>query len=373
MRKIAMFAITAIAGAVALSGCSGKVKAETADEVSTPRQQLLDRLELIAKSGRCAFGHHDDTAYGKTWRGERGRSDVLEVVGDYPAVMNWDLGLIELGEKDELDGVPFDFIREEVAAQDARGGINTISWHVRNPLTGGDAWDVSGGDVVLQCVTDSTATNDTIKAWIGRAADFIGALRDSADNRIPVVFRPWHEHTGSWFWWGGNNTTPESYKKLWHLTRKIFDEKGIDNVVWAYSPDKITSVEEYLACYPGDDYVDIMGADVYHFDGEKGIDQYVSRVNTTLDIACKQAKEHGKLAAFTETGSEGLPLANWYTEQLLPLLKKYPVIYVTVWRNADNKPGHFYAPYPGHPAVDSFKAFAADSTILFAKELAKIK
>ena len=377
MKFFTIIATLALAGTTVLAGCSGKSAKtdETTDvaEATTPRDQLIDRLGKIQATGKYAFGHHDDTAYGHDWTGVPDRSDVKDVTGDYPGIMNWDLGLIEWGAPVELDGVSFDFIRSEAAKQHARGGLNTVSWHPRNPATKGDSWNTEGGNVVKECVTEGTALNDTVKVWIARAADFIGSLKDASGNRIPVVFRPWHEHTGSWFWWGGDNTDADSYKALWRLTRKVFDEKGIDNVVWAYSPDKITNEEEYMAYYPGDEYIDIMGADVYCF-GD-AIDEYRDRVKTTLSIAQDQATKRGKLLAFTETGQEGLPTANWYTEVLMPLVKESPIVYVTVWRNADKevKPGHFYAPYPGHPAEDSFKAFYADSITLFAKELSAIK
>lgn len=356
-----------------LSGCSGKKANNDTTEAPTaasPAETLRQRLHALADSGVVAFGHHDDTAYGLTWRAEPGRSDVKEVVGDYPAIMNWDLGLIEWGCALELDSVSFDLIRREAAAQAARGGINSFSWHPRNPVTSGDSWDTAGGDIVAQMTTDGTALNDTLRTWLNRAADFIASLKDAEGNAIPVVFRPWHEHTGNWFWWGAANTTPESFKALWRMTRKVFDDRGIDNVLWAYSPDKCASPEEYIERYPGDEYIDIMGADVYHFGGEAGIDTYRQRVAITLSAAIAEAKARGKIAAFTETGCEGLPVTDWYTRVLLPLLREHRVAYVTVWRNADNKPGHFYAPYPGHPAAEAFKAFHDDPLTVFATEMA---
>lgn len=380
MKYIATIISVALAGVFTVTGCSGgknkaSAEAEAADTVAavTPRVQLIERLGKVRDTGKFAFGHHDDTAYGHTWRGEDGRSDVKEVTGDYPAIMNWDLGLVEWGAGKQLDGVQFELIHNEAVKQDARGGINTFSWHPRNPATKGDSWDTAGGNVVKEAVTGGSALNDTVREWIGRAADFIGSIRDAAGNRIPVVFRPWHEHTGSWFWWGGDNTDTESYRKLWHMTREVFDAKGIDNVVWAYSPDKVDTVEQYMERYPGDEYVDIMGADVYCFDGKDGLEQYAAKVKSTLSAAVSQAEARGKLAAFTETGLESITVSAWYTDVLMPLVKEFPVVYVSVWRNADNIPRHFYTPYPGHPAEESFKAFYNDSITLFAKDISEIK
>ena len=70
------------------------------------------------------------------------------------------------------------------------------------------------------------------------------------------------------------------------------------------------------------------------------------------------AKEHGKLAAVTETGHEGLKDPKWWTEVLYPAIKDYPVSYVLTWRNACDQPTHYYAPFPGQESAEDFKTFA---------------
>lgn len=146
--------------------------------------------------------------------------------------------------------------------------------------------------------------------------------------------------------------------------REEMDAAGIDNVLYAYSPDRTDTLEDYMKRYPGDELVDILGMDIYHFGGEDGTDEYRTAVSTGLGIVRQAAQEHGKIAAFTETGMESIPMAGWWTDVLLPLLKENPVSYVVVWRNAHDKPGHFYAPYPGQISEESFKTFATDSTII---------
>ena len=78
------------------------------------------------------LGHQDSPVYGTTWKWDEGKSDVLLVAGDYPAVMGFDLGKLELDSKENLDGVPFDRMRKEILAQYERGGIVTLSWHPWN-------------------------------------------------------------------------------------------------------------------------------------------------------------------------------------------------------------------------------------------------
>ena len=160
-------------GLVLLASCGHKQQ-ETPAEIPTPAEVLIARLQTVTDSGKYIFGHADDTAYGRTWAYESGRSDVKETVGDYPGLINWDLGMIELDSAKNLDGVPFDYMAAEIAAQNARGGINSISWHLRNPVTGGDAWDVSEATTVAQCEADSSAYRQILTEWIGKTADFIG-------------------------------------------------------------------------------------------------------------------------------------------------------------------------------------------------------
>ncbi len=351
-----------------LASCGGNKNAEqAAEEQKTPAENLRARLDSVSHTGHFYFGHHDDTAYGHEWKYEPGRSDVKEVAGEYPGLMNWDLGMIEVDSSRNLDGVPFAFIAEEVRKQDARGGVNAISWHPLNIATGSNSWDTSAAP--LKVIATNQAMADRLDTWIARAARFIGNLKNAEGERIPVVFRPWHENNGTWFWWGSATATPEEYKDLWKRTRRIFDAEGIDNVVWAYSPDRVDSKEKFLLTYPGDDLVDLLGTDIYHFGGPDGTQEYVDQVKKQLSLVKQEAEERGKLMALTETGMEGVGIENWYTEVMLPAVSEFPVAYVCVWRNAnkEEKPEHYYVPYQGHPAAADFKKFHDNGKPLFVK------
>ena len=362
-----------------IAGCGSKQGTDAGSGCSdslTIAQTLMQRLEHAQADSLTIYGHDDDPVYGVKWFGDSGRSDVLETVGDYPGMMHWDLGLVEVGSPVNLDSVSFDRMRAEMLAQHERGGINAISWHPINPANGKDAWQPIDTDVVTLAVTEGTAVNDSLKAYIGRAADYLATLRDSDGNPLPLIMRPWHEMSGGWFWWGGPNTTVESYRKLWTMMREAFDSKGLGNsLLWAYSPDVVGSREEYIIWYPGDEYVDILGADVYHRDGMDGIDTWLGNIDTTYGAAVEVAREKGKIAALTETGCEGLPVTDWYTRCLLPVVKKWHPVYVTVWRNGSEwmKKDHYYAPYPGHPGVESFKVFHDDKSTVFAREMDAIR
>lgn len=370
IRTLAQAILISALSAASMS-CNGNGKAAAANDASKPltaADMLRARLDSIAAAGKVAFGHHDDPVYGHTWCGDENRSDVLESSGDYPAVMDWDLGGLELNDTVNLDKVSFNRIRKEVVAQNARGGFNTFSWHTRNPVNLGTSWEAGDTTIVSKIMNDPEITQryrDNVKAL----AAFFNSLVDESGNKIPVVFRPWHEHSGDWFWWGSRQCTPEQYKFLWHEMRKVMDAEGVDNVLWAYSPDRVRSVEQYMERYPGDEYVDILGSDVYHFNGQEGLEQYNTDAVRSLGIAADEAQKRNKILAFTETGSEGIPMESWWTDVLLPILGRYPVSYIVVWRNAHDNPRHYYVPFKGHPAEASFVEFRNNESTLFAKDM----
>jgi mannan endo-1,4-beta-mannosidase len=331
-------------------------------------QHLLKNLKKISEKG-FMFGHQDDPLYGIGWEGDEGRSDVKSVVGDYPAVMGFDLGRIELGNEKNIDNVSFEKIRQEIVRQYQRGGMITMSWHVNNPLTDGDAWDVKNGADVVASVLQGGQNHDKFLLWLQRAADFFLSLKTENGTKIPIVFRPWHEHTGSWFWWGKDLCTPEEYKQLWKMTVEFMQEKGVNNLLYAYSPDIQGPGQIYMERYPGDEYVDILGLDGYHRDNEAGIESFQNSLNTILSFMTDEGKKRNKPIALTETGLEAIPIANWWTGVLFPVINKYPISYVMVWRNARERENHFYAPYPGQKSAEDFVKFYHSPKTLFCKDI----
>ncbi len=85
------------------------------------------------------------------------------------------------------------------------------------------------------------------------------------------------------------------------------------------------------------------------------------------------SKAHKKVMAVTETGYETIPDSVWWTQTLMPVIEKYPISYVLVWRNARERENHYYVPYPGHPSADDFLNFYNDSRMLFAGDMKNIK
>lgn len=309
------------------------------------------------------FGHQDDVCYGHEWSRLDGdttyRSCIHDMTGRYPDLIGFDLGGIELGAERNLDSVPFAFMRQEIIRQCGAHRQVTLSWHPRNPLTGGSAWDTT--PCFPMALTEQEAVYDTLVSYIRRVAVFLSTLPQEPSL---IIFRPWHENSGNWFWWGRQACSADQYQRLWHLTRALLDEYELD-LQWAYSPDRLTLYEdteegalrEIEAFYPGDEYVDIIGTDCYHFGGEEGTEDYLHRAHRQLGAAATLAHKHNKRLAFTETGNEALRCPHWYTRVLLPLCHQYPIEYVLVWRNAWDIEQHFFMPIPHHPEQSDFIQF----------------
>lgn len=331
---------------------------------SPEAEALRHRLENLVSRG-VMFGHHDDPVYGIGWWGDENRSDVRSVCGDFPAVFSFDIGDMEHDSAQNLDKVSFERIRREIIRHHEQGGITTISWHVDNPLTGGDSWDVSNANTVAS-VLENGEKNALFLTWLDRTAAFFNTLKDENGVKIPLIFRPWHEHTGSWFWWGQKLCTTEEYKALWQLTVDRMQANGATQLLYAYSPgQEPNDTTAYLERYPGDALIDILGTDVYCFNTT----DYRYHLDKMLKIITSLGKTHEKIVAITETGYETIPDSLWWTETLLPLVEKYPVSYLVVWRNAFERPNHFYAPYPGQVSAKDFVRFYKKANMLFLKDM----
>lgn len=333
-------------------------------DMTEQTRNLLDNLGRLSKEGKTMFGHQCSTLYGMGWYGDAGRSDVKDVCGDYPAVVGWDLGEIELGQDVNIDGEDFAAIRERILQSYARGGVTTLSWHTTNPATDGDAWDIT--EAVYRIIPGGDL-HEKFCGYLDKVAEFIGSLK-VGDEYIPVLFRPWHEHSGSGFWWGNGNCTTEQFVSLWRFTVEYLrDTKGLHNILYVFSTDIVSSQSAYFNFWPGSEWVDVLGIDAYERQGwtlpENGI-----RLMRLLNHISRQKN---KPYAFTETGLEcNTTEAQWWTRNLAASFKDLSPAYVLVWRNKDET--HYYGPYKGCVSEDDFKEFVGADNILLESEISGI-
>ena len=372
MKNLNFFLILAF---LSFGSCYEKLPV-TSDKKATMETVRLFRSLFELQNIGVMYGHQDDLMYGSRWWYEKDRSDTRDFTGDYPAVAGFELGHLELGNERSLDSVSFVQITEQIKIHYQRGGVVTISWHANNPFTmqipdtlsrrqHGTAWDVSSKEVVAS-ILPGGINHDMFNIWLERLAEFFIGLKDEKGIPIPFIFRPYHEHSGSFFWWGTNICTDEEYAALWRYTvNYLRDNKNIHNILYAYNTDRVTSLEQYMKGYPGDDIIDMLSLDMY----DRG-EQFGSELDSALNFITKEAIARKKLTALSETGGRrGMP--DWWSSVLLPVVSKYPVGYVLTWRHAYRprfiRPGSSNQPFP-----EDFINFYKSPRTIFLKELQEV-
>ncbi|MBC7653839.1 MAG: beta-mannosidase [Oligoflexus sp.] len=349
------------------------------DKATKETKNLYKNLQKLMTKG-IMFGHQDDLAYGVNWKtSDIIKSDINDIVKDYPAVFGWDIGQIEHKSKNNIDGVPFDKMKDYIKWVYDNGGINTIGWHVDNPLTLKHAWDNTR---TVNSVLPGGAKNKLYKKWMRNAAKYMKHLKGSDGKHIPLIFRPYHELNGGWFWWGKDSTSTQEYIDLYRYTVDYFkNKKHLHNLIYVYNTNTFSNADEFMKNYPGDDVIDIVSFDNYQFASPTSPDSvilkskinYQSQIKNGLAILDSVAKVHNKVPTFAETGFEAVPDKTWWTNTLLPIINNFKISYVLVWRNhgwkADENKFHYYAPYPGHPSSSNFVKFYDDPKTLFLKDV----
>ena len=163
----------------------------------------------------------------------------------------------------------------------------------------GTALDPNKDYAFYKADTEFDATNATVEGtWenkvftedLKNAAAYLKLLRD-AD--IPVLWRPFHEAAGGWFWWGKDAA---SFKSLWIAMFNYFKTEGLDNLIWVW-----TTEGDDADWYPGDQYVDIVGRDIYNKETADCVSEYTS-------IAGNYGN---KIVSLSECGTVGLISEQW--------------------------------------------------------------
>ncbi len=300
---------------------------------------FLEQLKRTAAEGKVYMGHHDDTFYGHSWtRGACVKSDLEELSGHRPMVLSVDLCPLELQNGYYMSGSTWEEHRRAIIEQHRRGGITAISWHMYNPATGKDAWDVSDTRAVRKILRNTAARKNYLH-FLDLAADYIQTLRDDNGELIPIIFRPFHESQGSWFWWGRNLCSSRDFIKLWRFTHQYLTQKGCTNLLYCFSISGVTrTVTDYLERFPGPDYVDILGTEVYRDNSlAGGIEakrtDFIRRTRQNLAVVQQLGQRWNKPICIAESGGENTEDTEWWTRAVLPALEGYPVCYINFWAN----------------------------------------
>ncbi len=216
--------------------------------------RLLDFL--YENSGkRVILGQHTQTM------AQEELSHIQDVTGELPALCGFELlGYSPNINYADADRECLDEVNEARGTLKRawewaeKGGILTFTWHWFSPLGGRDKSFFSRNTdfSAKKAVTEGTPE---YKALISDMDYMAGLLKPFCDAHIPILWRPFHENEGDWFWWGkdGADAVRELYKLMF---RRYVEHFKLNNLIWVFNSTK-------KECYPGDDYIDVISRDMY--------------------------------------------------------------------------------------------------------------
>jgi beta-mannanase len=348
---------------------TGTFQATVSDKKATaPTNRLYSSMFQLTKKG-VMLGHQDDLAY-NILNEKAGSSDMKTVCGDYPAVFGWDLGKLETGSPYNADSISFEYIKQSIKEVHKWGGISTLSWHADNP-TETDLAENCFPDSIIESVLPGNENHAKYLAYLDQLAGFFLDLQDEQGNLIPVIFRPFHSANDQKYWWNIEQNPPDKYKRLWIMSVDYLRiNKKVNHLIYAYSTYNVKNLEEFMLYYPGNDYVDIVGSEVYFsLDTDPSGEIFKQDLERNLAVITAFSKKNHKIPSLTEIGLEGIKVFNFFSDYVYPIVTKYPISYMVFWKNARNNNAHYFIPVPGHPACDDFIYFVNKPNILTCEKI----
>lgn len=220
---------------------------------------LLERLYTTVEEGKIFSGLHHNQLHMPNYTKDLNRIDEA-VKGAVPMVWGGDLAW----DADKVVNLSIDHHK--------KGYLISMTWHAARPFDRGPVnfrQQTQGKftkEQWAELVTEGTEMN---KLWLEQVDSIAQYLKVLQENDVPVLWRPFHEMNGEWFWWGdrrGENGFTVLWKMLYH---RLTDYHGLNNLIWVWNPNNprkhpVDKQMGYELYYPGDEYVDVLAADVYH-------------------------------------------------------------------------------------------------------------
>ena len=373
-------ALSVLFGSAALTASAAQDSAQQASDVNISDAQATAETRALFANLRDTPTEHirfgQQHATDEAISADATQGDVFDMTGKYPAVFGFDAGLALRG--DEKPGSGSDqsanatALANAIQDADSKGAIVTLSAHWYNPTTGGSFNDTTE---TVANILPGGSHSATFNAMLDGIAQTALQAKRSDGTLIPIIFRPLHENNGSWFWWGATHATAAEYKELYrYIVNYLRDIKGVHNLLYAYSPGGKFNGDstDYLATYPGDQWVDILGYDDYADD----IPSWINAVVTDMTMVGNEAESRGKIAAFTEFGRKNIPQSgndygnyDFYDALRKALIQSVPnIAYMMTWANFGGSGSSFqsYTPWKGSDGENEFVAFANSDDSLMA-------
>lgn len=220
------------------------------------------------------------------------------------------------------------------------GGIPQFNWHWKDPMHEVEAfYTKSSGNTPYTEFSIGKAYDESTGKWKTESDEYKAIMRDMemvADSLltlqkegVAVLWRPLHEASGKWFWWGTDGAKPcvALYKLMFDL---FVNKKGLHNLIWVWTTDEATDALDW---YPGDEYVDVVGRDYYYYPRESNHSSLVGSFETVKEMFGGR-----KIVTLSENGSVPYPDemkadgANW--SWFMPWYGDYAM---ESWANDNNK------------------------------------
>ena len=190
---------------------------------------------------------------------------MYDNTGKWPALTGFDY----INYTRDWSTINFTELTDNAKAWWNENGLVTIMWHWRDPLKKSDGFYTKDTSFDVSKISDTNS--DEYKAMIADIDVIASYLKQLKDAKVPVIWRPLHEASGEWFWWGAKGAEP--CKKLWKLMfDRLVNHHQLNNLIWVWTSDSAGSAIDW---YPGDEYVDIIGMDIYPGENQHG-SQYVA-------------------------------------------------------------------------------------------------
>ncbi len=291
-------------------------------------------------------------------------SDVKTVTGKHPAVLGQDFEYYNTKPQPEVD-------RHTTAVKRAYelGCVVTFDYHMASKYHTGTVYQTGGDQYLMYNIGEQKDDYGEV-TWLNSQLDKAITIINSLD--MPIVFRPWHEMNGNWFWWGskayGGAT---SYKKMYQYTVNYVNART-NNVLWEWSPNSPFD----SSYYPGDNYVDVVGVDMYD-QGNPGYSTFDAMV-TQLEQVSDFSWNHNKIPVFAEVGNRIFSAPDQYPDWFFDINTKlqasnrgFKIAWMLTWINQSwgNPP---YVPHSGSTANSKagFNKFTNMSTTLMQTDAA---
>lgn len=227
-------------------------------------RELLDLLYRLSGSGILA-GQHNQPVHGSDWTHR-----LRKISGATPALWGQEIGFSAPGTLDGVDRRPANL--DEAVAWHRRGAVVTYTWHSVCPLDdepvefdGGIIRDIEAAE--YDAILDPGSRLHS--RWCAQVDVVAGLLARLQEQDVAVLWRPYHEMNGPWFWWGGR---PAQLRALWRqLYDRLVHHHGLRNLIWVWNPNSAyDSAAPFAPYFPGHDVVDALAVDTYggHFERE---------------------------------------------------------------------------------------------------------